>query len=543
MGNYHRSKKPWLIAGLLAGGVALSGCGPEDDESSSNRNTGPAKKEIYIELKDQSVQEMDEKHLFQYTVALTGSPDSPVTLDYATSDGTAIAGEDYESQSGSITFPPGTSRATIEIPILGDDIREPDEYFEVSVSNIKNAKVDKQNEKAAITIVNDDGQPTVSFEIEQQSVAESIGTINVTALLSQQSGYPVEVELEKRGTATEGDDYIIGDPLTLEFSPGDVEASLEVLIIDDDIPEGGETIKFKFGDIREAGRPGREEHANHTIIILGDTALNDTGLVTYSDGHRADHPEPNGETPPGQDAEFGRDADSSTSLDGHAGFRFAKISKDGRYDLPPNAREWRCTRDEVTGLVWENKSAPKSTKEIENEETGETRRPEVTRQEFRATNFTYGWHSDVAELNGGSVGMLETGKDLPTNPVGDECGYEIDAGREHTPYCHTKSYIQEMNLYEACGFSNWRMPTIEELRSLANHSVTPANNSAPDERFFSNVRTDGKEYFSATPYAYGAGAAWCYDYGEGKATTCKKRPTEDYRAVMAVRDIVKGEEK
>ena len=68
--------------------------------------------------------------------------------------------------------------------------------------------------KAAITIVNDDNRPTVSFKIPQQSVSEFVGTIQVTATLSQQSGYPVLAELKKKGTAKEGDDYVIDAPST-----------------------------------------------------------------------------------------------------------------------------------------------------------------------------------------------------------------------------------------------------------------------------------------------------------------------------------------
>src|SRR5690606_34936481 len=92
--------------------------------------------------------------------------------------------------------------------------------------------------------------------------------------------------------------------------------------------------------------------------------LNDTGLESCYDQ----------ETPqscsiaeyPRQDARFGRDAAASNGLlakvgAGSAGFDYTKIANDGS-ELPPDAAlgsgpgDWACTRDNVTGLVWEVKT-------------------------------------------------------------------------------------------------------------------------------------------------------------------------------------------
>ncbi|MEI7840648.1 MAG: DUF1566 domain-containing protein [Methylococcaceae bacterium] len=83
--------------------------------------------------------------------------------------------------------------------------------------------------------------------------------------------------------------------------------------------------------------------------------LNDTGITFCTDGafnvdscQIASYPR--------QDAEFGRDFFNNDDQDGHAGFSFSKISATGE-KLSLNAPVWSCVKDNVTGLLWEVKTA------------------------------------------------------------------------------------------------------------------------------------------------------------------------------------------
>ena len=69
------------------------------------------------------------------TVSLSGSPASPVTVDYSTAPGTATAGVDYLPVSGRLGFPVGTSSRTISVTILCDSAPESSETFRVNLSN------------------------------------------------------------------------------------------------------------------------------------------------------------------------------------------------------------------------------------------------------------------------------------------------------------------------------------------------------------------------------------------------------------------------
>ncbi len=53
-------------------------------------------------------------------VSRTGDPSAPVTVQYATSNGTAVAGQDYTAASGTLTFNPMDTTKTFTIPILNN---------------------------------------------------------------------------------------------------------------------------------------------------------------------------------------------------------------------------------------------------------------------------------------------------------------------------------------------------------------------------------------------------------------------------------------
>lgn len=71
----------------------------------------------------------------QLTVLRTGGTSGSLTLQYATANGTAIAGQDYTATSGTLTFSAGQTSRTIQIPITNDATTEPEETFTVTLSS------------------------------------------------------------------------------------------------------------------------------------------------------------------------------------------------------------------------------------------------------------------------------------------------------------------------------------------------------------------------------------------------------------------------
>ncbi len=74
-----------------------------------------------------------------FTLTLNRASAQPVTVNYATLDGTAVAGNDYVAKSGTVTFPPGGTRRSLRIRILKDWVPEPAESFRVKLSGITGA--------------------------------------------------------------------------------------------------------------------------------------------------------------------------------------------------------------------------------------------------------------------------------------------------------------------------------------------------------------------------------------------------------------------
>jgi hypothetical protein len=73
--------------------------------------------------------------LFVFTVTLSVAYDQPVTVNFATADGTAkVSDHDYQAKSGTLTFAPGETTKTISIAVYGDKKNEGNEYFAVNLS-------------------------------------------------------------------------------------------------------------------------------------------------------------------------------------------------------------------------------------------------------------------------------------------------------------------------------------------------------------------------------------------------------------------------
>jgi len=92
---------------------------------------------------------------FSFPVTLSAAALSPVTINYATANATAVAPGDYLAKSGTLTFPTGSSSATINITVNGDKVKEPNETFLVKISN-PSATAYLGDTQATGAILNDD---------------------------------------------------------------------------------------------------------------------------------------------------------------------------------------------------------------------------------------------------------------------------------------------------------------------------------------------------------------------------------------------------
>ena len=76
-----------------------------------------------------------------FAVSLSRAASGTVTVDYATSDGSATAGADYTAASGTLTFAAGETEKTVSVPVLDDSIDEGEETFTLRLSNATGAHI------------------------------------------------------------------------------------------------------------------------------------------------------------------------------------------------------------------------------------------------------------------------------------------------------------------------------------------------------------------------------------------------------------------
>ena len=139
-----------------------------------------------LSIADQTVKENDPSGQVTLTVTLLDPPATPVTVAYATHDGTATAGTNYTAASGTLTFPAGGGSGTslvqtVVVPILDDPAKTGSETFTVTLSNPQGAALARAT--ATVTVL-DAAKVTPPVTIGSGSVG--FGTQNTSGL--HQSG-------------------------------------------------------------------------------------------------------------------------------------------------------------------------------------------------------------------------------------------------------------------------------------------------------------------------------------------------------------------
>jgi hypothetical protein len=204
---------------------------------------------------------------FAFTVTLSQPSGETVTVNYATADATATAGEDYGATSGTLTFAPGVTSQTINVPVLGDAVSEPDETFTVALSSATNAPIGTTTGTG--TIINDDSAPALTINDAAQPEGDS-GAANMTftVALSAPSEETITVNYSTaNGSALAGSDYSTTSG-TLTFAPGVTSQTIDAAILGDVASEPDET----FNVVLSAPTNAAIADASATGTILTDDA-------------------------------------------------------------------------------------------------------------------------------------------------------------------------------------------------------------------------------------------------------------------------------
>jgi uncharacterized delta-60 repeat protein len=191
---------------------------------------------------------------FTFTVTLSKPSALPITVNFATGDGTATtAGFDYESTSGTLTFNPGELSKTVVVRVFVDTDFEGAETFSVTLSQPTNVTIAKAT--GIGTILNDDEETSIS--IDDASVAEGNSGLTAASIvlrLSRPHDVPVSVDVTaSNGTATSPFDYFgFYDEIeglyvfttTVTFGAGEVSHTVPFYVRGDTAVEPDETVNL-----------------------------------------------------------------------------------------------------------------------------------------------------------------------------------------------------------------------------------------------------------------------------------------------------------
>lgn len=160
----HRVDNPRSLLDCNHAGQGLNNCDHSEDvkvrcfSAPVADGSGPGEDPPGLSVADATVEEAVGAAA-DFVVTLSRAASEAVTVDYATSDGTATAGSDYTETSGTLTFAPGDLSETVSVPVLADGVDEMDETFTLTLGNPSGGDAYLADDAATGTIESDDPMP------------------------------------------------------------------------------------------------------------------------------------------------------------------------------------------------------------------------------------------------------------------------------------------------------------------------------------------------------------------------------------------------
>lgn len=237
---------------------------PVPPPSDPNAPTTPVPVTPSVQFSNASYGVLELEGTATIRVTLSSTATSPVSVDYATSDGTAGTGIDYTPTSGTLTFAAGETSRTFNVPIVNDANPEPTQTVNLALSNPQGATLGSPS--TAVLSIIDDLMLNVQFSMANYLVHENSGTATIEVTLSWPATEPIAVFYSTGdGTGPTGavspTDYTSVSG-TLNFAVGDLMQTFSVPIVPQTYP-GPEKILHLLLDLPPPADP------NNPTVSLG----------------------------------------------------------------------------------------------------------------------------------------------------------------------------------------------------------------------------------------------------------------------------------
>jgi len=227
------------------------------------------------------------------TVVREGGTLGPVGVDYATSDGNAVAPQDYVAAAGTLTFLDGETRKSFTVTIVDNVLVDGNRTVNLALGNPTGGSTIGAVDTAVLTILDNDG--VVGFSPASYNINENAGVAVISVVRAGGATGQVSVDYFTRdGSAVAGRDYVATNG-TVVFGPGQSNGVVTVGIIDNITVEGNRVFEVVLTNVTGAAVIGLT-NAPVTIIdnefgpgtvtfvgtnfVVGETATNGVAVIT-----------------------------------------------------------------------------------------------------------------------------------------------------------------------------------------------------------------------------------------------------------------------
>jgi hypothetical protein len=171
-----------------------------------------------------------------FTLRLSAPSGKAVSVTYATVPGTATAGSDYQTRTGTISFGPGSLVQQVVVPVIGDTAGETDEMLLLNLSGAANATL--ADAQGVGTVQDDDSVVVDDPTLVEGDGGHSFAVFTVRLLAPRDEVVTVNYATAN-GSAAAGWDYLPASG-TVTFQPGQTAQTVAVPVIGDLLNEVNE---------------------------------------------------------------------------------------------------------------------------------------------------------------------------------------------------------------------------------------------------------------------------------------------------------------
>ena len=232
----------------------------------------------------------DSQSPFVCKINLDAPSGKDIAINWATADGTALAGADYVAASGAVTIPRGNTSTVITASMVADALDEEDEGFVFNLSSLVDPLTANlpAGTKCNATILDNDDPPRITIkDVKSNEGNSGQRQVTLSAALSGASGKKITVNwATKDDVATLADKDYVQDSGTLTFQPGQTSQSIVVKLVGDTKKEQDEPFKVLLGGATNA----TVQTGTANVLIVND----DADAVTPGGGVKEEPSTPGG---------------------------------------------------------------------------------------------------------------------------------------------------------------------------------------------------------------------------------------------------------